>query len=166
MYAGRFEFGMFNGPHDPRDAALSMRIIQHGCNFLYKVDEEYCLAYGRSAVPYLYSTRRDQYGRQTPLVIYKTPESACGGDVWRDIPMLVGRSDIGLVGTHAGDCKDLACYLAAYRTVFEKIPSRPVVRRRWFDNGFALYHVIVQNLIDGSFEDPSLMLGMPPALSA
>lgn len=156
-YAGRFEFALFNGPDDPRDAALSFRVIEHGCAFLFKCNVDYCLAYGRERVPYLYSTRIVN-GRQVPFVVYKTPESPCGGDVWQDIPTLRQRG--------FGDCKDLACYLAAYRTVFDKVPSKPIVRRRWLDNGFALLHVVVLNQVDGTIEDPSLLLGMPVGMAA
>lgn len=156
-YAARFEFGLFNGPDDPRDAALSFRAVEHGCTMLYRCNVDYCNAYGRQRVPDLYSTVTTVIGRQ-PLIRYQTPEDACGGDVWQDIPTLLAR--------RYGDCKDLACYLAAYRTVFDLIPSVPRVRRRWMQDGFALYHVVVENLVDGIIEDPSMHLGMPPALGA
>jgi len=157
VYAARYEFALFNGPSDPRDAKLSFRVIEHGCDFLYKCNVDYCVAYGPSRVPYLYSTKIVR-GIPRPIIIYRTPENACGGDVWQDIPTLIERG--------YGDCKDLACYLAAYRTVFDRIPCRPRVRRRWLNGGFALYHVVVENMTNGEIEDPSLLLGMPPALSA
>lgn len=156
-YAARFEFGLFNGPEDPRDAALSMRAIEHGCRMLYSCNVDYCSAYGRERVPPLYSTTVVA-GVARPIIVYQTPENACGGDVWQDIPTLIERQ--------YGDCKDLACYLAAYRTVFDRIPSVPRVRRRWMQNGFALYHVVVENLTDHTIEDPSLFLGMPAAMGA
>lgn len=147
MYAGRFEFGIFNGPHDERDAALSMRAIVHSCDFLFRCDVDYLLAYPNGQVPRLYESG----------VFYQTPESPCGGDVWQDIPTLLKRG--------FGDCKDLACYLAAERCVFDRIYCKPIVRRRWISDDFALYHVVVM-YPDGSIEDPSEVLGMPSALAA
>jgi len=145
-YAARFEFGLFNGPRDPRDAALSMRAVVHGCDFLLRCNVDYLLAYGRE-VPRFYNCG----------LRYQTLREACGGDVWQDIPTLIQRK--------VGDCKDLACFRAADLIVRERINAKPIVRRRWLDRGFGLYHVVVL-LPDGTVEDPSLLLGMTPGTAA
>ena len=67
-----------------------------------------------------------------------------------------------MLGRGFGDCKDLACFRAAELVVKEGIDARPFVKRRFYPNGFALYHVVVIKP-DGSEEDPSLALGMNPA---
>lgn len=141
MYAARFEFDLFNGPEDKTDAFLSIRAIIHGCDFLYRCDVDYLIAYGKK-VPGFYESG----------IRYETPENACGGDVWQDIPTLLRRG--------FGDCKDLACFRAAELTVKEGIYAKPIVRRKWMQNGFALYHVVVM-YPDGRIEDPSAALGMP-----
>lgn len=146
MYAARYEFGLFNGPEDSRDAALSMRAVIHGCDMLYRCDVDYLLAYPQR-VPRFYDCG----------LRYKTPEDPCGADVWQDIPILLGRG--------YGDCKDLACFLAADLTVRERILAKPMVRRKWLGKGFGLYHVVVL-MPDGTIRDPSIDLGMSPNAGA
>lgn len=150
-YAARMEFGLFEGEEDESDAFLSLRTVIHCCYCLYCCDVEYLLSkYGDSA-PDLYDAG----------VYYQTPKSECGGDVWQDIRTLLERK--------YGDCKDLACYLAAQRTVRQGIHCVPYVKRKWFENGFALYHVVVKHpdgcrcgdCDDKNIEDPSALLGMP-----
>lgn len=141
MYAARFEFGLFNGRNDQRDAFISLQAVILGCEFLYRVAEFELITYGQSVIPPLYQTG----------VFYKSPDDSCG-DVWQDPLQVVDRG--------YGDCKSLACYRAAELTVYHKKPARPFVRRKWLDRGFALYHVVVV-MSDGSFEDPSALLGMP-----
>lgn len=153
-YAARYEFGLFDGEDDETDAFLSLRTVMHGCTFLYACNVEYFLSkFGqdRTKVPNLYDTP----------VYYKTPENACGGDVWQSAKTLLERG--------YGDCKDLACYLAAQRTVRDGIHAVPKVKRKWFSGGFALYHIVVQHTIgcecgycdENNEEDPSIVLGMP-----
>jgi hypothetical protein len=146
LYAARFEFGLFNGHDDRRDAYISLRAVEHGCAMLYDVNVDEMLAYGQSTIPPLYQTR----------VYYRSPDDRCG-DVWQDALSVLDRG--------YGDCKSLACYRAAELTVFHKRPARPFVRRRWLEHGFALYQVVVA-FSDGSFEDPSELLGMPSASGA
>lgn len=141
MYAARFEFGLFNGHNDQRDAFISLRAVMHGCEMLYRVAEDEMLAYDVDVLPLLYQSG----------VYYQSPDDRCG-DVWLDPRKVIERG--------YGDCKSLACYRAAELTVRFRRPARPFVRRKWLDRGFALYHVVVV-FADGSFEDPSLILGMP-----
>ncbi len=154
-YAARYEFdGLFDGDDDETDAFLSLRIVMHGCTFLYACNVEYLLSkFGqdRNKSPNLYDT----------AIFYQTPENPCGGDVWQNIPTILKRG--------FGDCKDLACYLAAQRTVRDGILCRPMVKRKFFNDGFALYHIIVKHedrcrcgYCDANYEeDPSIVLGMP-----
>lgn len=141
MYRATFEFGIFNGK-DGKDAALSMRATMYGCEFLFRCNIDYLLTYGAS-VPRFYEAG----------LHYRSPEDACGSDIWQDIPTLLGRS--------FGDCKDLACFRAAELVVKDQVDAKPFVKRRFYPDGFALYHVVVQ-LPNGGFEDPSLALGMNP----
>lgn len=141
MYRATFEFGIYNGSQSQKDASLSMRATMYGCDFLYRCDMDFLLAYG-DQVPRFYDAG----------LRYKTPNDPCGGDVWQDIPTLLGRK--------FGDCKDLACFRAAELVVKDKIQARPYVKRKFFADGFALYHVVVL-LPNGEFEDPSIALGMP-----
>jgi hypothetical protein len=143
LYRATFEFGIYNGDADGKDAALSMRATEHGCDFLFRCDVDYLLAYG-NAVPRFYDAG----------LRYKSPEDACGGDIWQDIPTLLGR--------RYGDCKDLSCFRAADLVVRQKVDARPIVKRRFYPSGFALYHVVVL-LPNGDIEDPSKILGMDPA---
>lgn len=54
-----------------------------------------------------------------------------------------------------GDCEDLACLRAAEYRVFDGIPADAIVKR----TGRRTLHGIVA-LPDGTFEDPSRILGM------
>lgn len=141
MYDARFEFGLFNGQADQRDAFISLRAVMHGCEMLYRVNVDEMMAYGPAEIPPLYQTG----------VYYRSPNTKCG-DVWQDARRVLERG--------YADCKSLAAYRAAELTVYHRIPAKPFVRRRWLEDGFALYHVVVV-LFDGSFEDPSALLGMP-----
>lgn len=143
MYRATYEFGIFNGDKDGKDAALSMRATVHGADFLFKCNVDYLLAFG-DLVPRFYEAN----------LKYKSPEDACGGDIWQDIPTLLGR--------RFGDCKDLACFRAAELVVKDRIDARPFVKRRFYPGGFALYHVVVMKP-GGVEEDPSIALGMNPA---
>ena len=142
MYRATFEFGIFNGL-DGKDAALPMRATEHGCDFLFRCNVDYLLAYG-DRVPRFHAAG----------LHYKSPEDACGSDIWQDIPTLLGR--------RFGDCKDLACYRAAELVVRDRVAAKPFVKRRFYPDGFALYHVVVL-LPNGEFEDPSVECGMSPS---
>lgn len=70
---------------------------------------------------------------------------------WEPIPALYGRG--------YGDCKSLTAAWIAQAQYFRKLPSRPVFR--FVDNadGTTDYHILVE-LPNGTFEDPSKVLGM------
>lgn len=152
-YAACLDFvGLFDTPDDETDAFLSLRTVCHMCECLYKCDVEFLLSKLGQDVPDIYEAG----------VYYDTPFiPGFKGDVWQNIPRVRER---GL-----GDCKDLACWLAAQRTVREGLHCTPYVKRKWFVDGFALYHVVVKHP-DGcrcgrcdekNLEDPSVPLGMP-----
>ncbi len=144
MYAARFEFGIFGRQGDAVDEALSFRAIVLGCDYLFNVNCDYLEAYRN--VPWLYQSG----------IYYESPALDCG-DVWSDIPMLIAR--------RYGDCKSLACMLAAQLWVYAGISATPFVRRKWLDDGTSLYHVVVR-MPDGAIEDPSWKLGMPLSQAA
>ncbi len=54
-----------------------------------------------------------------------------------------------------GDCEDLACWLCAERRVRDRVACRVVAKR----TGRKKFHALVQ-YADGSYEDPSRVLGM------
>lgn len=140
-----FVSGLFNGPngHNGLDVALSKRVIGHYLDALFQNDVDIFKTY---KMPDLYRSG----------VRYKSMAPPCEelpGDVWLDAPMLLA--------TKMGDCKDLSCYLAAQRTVYEGRPCRPATQPPKFDGDFSLYHIVVL-YNDGSVEDPSLKLGMKP----
>lgn len=152
-YAACMDFnGLFDGADDETDAFLSLRTVIHLCECLYKCNVEFLLSKLGEDVPNLYDTG----------VFYKTPSiRGFDGDVWQNIPRTRARG--------SGDCKDLACWLAAERTVRQGLHCVPFVKRRWYHDGFALYHVVVRhpdNCVCGEcdgdkIEDPSALLGMP-----
>lgn len=77
-------------------------------------------------------------------------EEAPGSDDWQDIPEMLARGD--------GDCEDLACWRIAELRVRDgehAIPFLKCAERRHV----MLYHVAVRRM-DGSYEDPSRVLGM------
>ena len=107
----------------------------------------------RSGVVY----RREPRGRVWHLpshgiVFWQEPKVE---EIWKNIPSLYRDG--------YGDCEDLACALAAERTVKDGIPSRPVFRKRTFTRNdgktFRLYHIRTLRS-DGVIEDPSRVLGM------
>ena len=144
MYVSTFVSGLFNWK-EPRDAQLSARAIGHQIHFLFQIDLDLWRVF---KLPDLYSSG----------VRYKSLAPPCDslpGDIWQDA--------LTLLKTGKGDCKDLACYLAAQRVVKDGISCRPAMMPPKFygQNEFALYHIVVL-YDDGSFEDPSEKLGMPP----
>lgn len=151
-YAARFEFGLFNGPADPADAFLSFQAVVYACDLLYRHNINLLIAYPKK-IPRLYESG----------IFYKTPENACGGDVWQDILVMLPQPPFN--GRGFGDCKDLACYRAAELTVRDGIRAVPIVKRKWLERGFGLYHVLV-GFPDGTTEDPSILLGMNPSEAA
>lgn len=70
---------------------------------------------------------------------------------WEPIPALIRRG--------YGDCKSLSAAWIAQAQFFRRQPCRPVFR--FVDNadGSTDYHILVE-LQDGTFEDPSKVLGM------
>lgn len=70
---------------------------------------------------------------------------------WEPIPALYSRGH--------GDCKSLSAAWIAQAQFFRNIPSRPVFRFVDNDDGSIDYHILVE-LPNGSFEDPSKVLGM------
>lgn len=137
-----FHSALFNGD-DPKDTLLSKRVIGHYLNALYEIDLDIFRTY---KMPPLYSAG----------IRYETLAPPCEempGDVWLDaLTLLKGKR---------GDCKDLSCYLAAQRTLYEGRPCRPATMQPKFLGGeeFSLYHIVVL-YNDGTTEDPSPILGM------
>ncbi len=80
-----------------------------------------------------------------------------GREEWRDLPTILSSG--------VGDCEDLATARAAElqaRGVRARAVPRIVSRRPAIGGGTAeLVHIVVRHP-DGSIEDPSLALGMPP----
>lgn len=70
---------------------------------------------------------------------------------WEPIPALYGRS--------WGDCKSLTGAMVA-QLQMKNIPTIPVFRWLERPNGIKDYHILVERA-DGTFEDPSKVLGMP-----
>lgn len=143
-YVSTFVSGLFNGK-EAKDAALSARAIGHLINALFQID----LDQWRSMdLPDLYSAGIT-YTNLAP------PCAELPGDLWLDA--------VTLLKVKKGDCKDLACYLAAQRVVKEGKKCRPAMQRRFLPgtDEFALYHIVVL-YADGQIEDPSIKLGMKP----
>ncbi len=59
-----------------------------------------------------------------------------------------------------GDCEDLATYRAAELQLAGETGARAVFHRKVLPDGRTLFHIFVQRG-NGSFEDPSRLLGMP-----
>lgn len=76
-------------------------------------------------------------------------EEPRGKERWRSIPRVL---ELGW-----GDCEDLACWLAAERTL-EGRATVPTFRSRRV-GGSVKYHILVRRP-DGRLEDPSRVLGM------
>ena len=143
-----FVSGLFNGD-DPRDKVLSQRAIGHYLDALFQIDLDLFRAY---KMPPLYEAGV-RYQSLAP------PCKELPGDLWLDA--------LSLLATKEGDCKDLSCYLAAQRTVYEGRPCRPATLPPKFlgDNDFSLYHIVVL-YNDGTVEDPSAKLGMKSIMDA
>jgi hypothetical protein len=70
---------------------------------------------------------------------------------WEPIPALVQRGYV--------DCKSLSAAWIAQAHFFRQQPCRPVFRFVDNDDGSTDYHILVE-LPNGTFEDPSKVLGM------
>lgn len=97
------------------------------------------------------------YLRACKRQAYVVPRLYSGGvrydrTTWFEpIPALYGRT--------YGDCKSLSGALIAENTM-KGIDTAPVFRFVEYDNGIKDYHILVAK-DDGTFEDPSKVLGMP-----
>jgi len=93
-----------------------------------------------------------QHHRDTPA-LYKSGVRYRRQECWECIPTLFERK--------WGDCKSLACALAA-EYIMTGIPARTVFRWKVNQepggNDWTMFHILVQ--CPGGFEDPSKVLGM------
>jgi hypothetical protein len=87
-------------------------------------------------------------------VKYRVRRSPCGEDAWRD--------PLSCLEERIADCKDLACWRAAELIVRLGIMAKPVFIRQERPGDGPLYHILVE-MPDGSYEDPSIILGMTAA---
>ena len=143
-YTATFASSLFNGE---RDAEISAMAMSHFVELLFRLDIDQMR---KRDFPYLYSAGVRYHSMAPPC-----PELQ--GDLWLDASVLLR--------THKGDCKDLSAYHAAWMNVYKGVRCRPVFRRKFLEKGFSLYHFVVL-WPDGSIEDPSLKLGMPPEKGA
>ena len=133
-FSPRFCISDFNTTSDPEQAGKYLRVL---LDALFGIDILYLKSHPRT--PFLYSSG----------IVYRRDES--GKEDWQSIPELLKRGE--------GDCKSLACYLAAELYVTQGIKAFPQYRWRDRSAGGATYHIVVQ-MPNGAILDPSKRLGM------
>lgn len=126
--------GLFLGQ---TEKALSNKALNRMLACLQGIDEDFLRAYP------------DTPRIMDSGVLYR--EEPPGQEDWQDIPSCLR------MGTC--DCEDLACWLAAERTVRDGILSKAEYREFKGDDDRTLYHIIVARA-DGVVEDPSRIFGM------
>ena len=126
-----------------------------GCPHLYDADVAYMLPEqlerrpSESAIRDLRRFLSDRM-RMTNGEIQHHLDLARGVEIFRDIPRI--REHGG------GDCDNLACWRAAELAAAD-VDARPYLRDRQ-QGGHTIYHALVKWHVDGSGEDPCLILGM------
>ena len=114
----------------------SERALTFVLDAVSRIDEDYLLSF--PATPRLY---------ESGVVYLREPR---GWEIWQDIPTALK--------TGVADCEDLSAWRSAeYRR--RGVDAWPLLYGRWSPGGWQ-YHVIVA-LPDGTYEDPSVVLGMP-----
>lgn len=133
----------FNLPHvfhPGSDKLLNARTLRAMMDFMVTVNRVF-----------LEESARLGYAAKYMRPLYKSGVVYDRTNWWEPIPALYGRGH--------GDCKSLSAAWIAQAAFFAKIPSRPVFRFVDNDDRSIDYHILVE-LANGSFEDPSKVLGM------
>lgn len=127
------ELGLFRGPGD---LVRSERVLRGLLLALASADASYLREHPEC--PMLYESG----------VVYEPEEP--GHEDWQTVPYVLARGE--------ADCEDLACFRVAELRVRFGIRATPRLTWRPQPHG-RLYHITVQ-WPDGSWEDPSKILGM------
>lgn len=142
-YQANITLGLFRGgatdAERARDEELSGQAMRLLLDCLLAIDILELRAF--PDIPPVYKSR----------VKYRVRRSPCGEDAWRDV--------LSCIEERIADCKDLACWRAAELIVRLGIAAKPVFIRQERPGDGPLYHILVE-MPDGSYEDPSIILGM------
>ena len=130
-----FRLDLFNGNWE-KD--LSRRALTDLLEALYRIDVDYLRTHPNT--PDIYSPAAGQVYMEEPT----------GQEDWQDVPTALKMK--------ISDCEDLACWLAAQKTV-RGTPAKPFYSESKLPSGAMLFHIRVRDQ-RGRIEDPSWILGM------
>ena len=126
--------------HSGSDKLLNARTLRAMMDYMVTVNRIF-----------LEESKRLDYAARYLRPLYRSGVVYDRTQVWECIPALYSRGH--------GDCKSLSAAWIAQTAFYRKIPSRPVFRFVDNDDGTTDYQILVE-LPNGSFEDPSKVLGM------
>ena len=152
-YHPRFAIWAIGGESDAQTIDLARRALFHLCIALCNINYDYLRAFP-DAVPHLYGSGV-RYHDDSHLDCWR---GTCRiqEDEWQDVRTTLDKM--------YGDCEDLSCILVSqyWMKGIHALPF-PVLQNGDKEDESQLWHIQVL-LPDGTIEDPSVQLGMTPAV--